>query len=889
MKKNIIAAALILMFLFSAQLLYGQRATAKLEGTIRDTDGLVVTGVMVTASNPETGITWTVTSDDRGHYVFYTLPAGSYDIRLSKPDYQEQLVEGIRLFIGQEINYDFEMVAGVFEETIVITGEAPLVELKKSDVGMVIAQEFIQSIPIVNRTFESLAHLSPGVVPNFSGAGLGTNVSVNAQRGYSNTFLIDGVSNDNARLGFNINSISQDAIQEFDVITQMAPAEYGQAIGGIINIATRSGGNEFHGSAFGFFQDGRLNTLHYYATEKPETSRIMGGFTLGGPIIRDKAHFFFSYEGDDNDYYTFVTQPRNPGQHPAGWVEHLTMVRIDYRPNERDMFNFRFNGTNNTWVNLFVGEWDDETTGWDEVRYSYTFQANYVRWFGTDMVNELRFAYTRQNYKGDPYTESGPFHWHGNGNGGKGLTLPYNVNDSNLQLLDNFTIMTDTHTFKFGADYIRVGNWGANRNWGDGAWEFWGNNLEFDPGVPASYPKWYQRRLGPDDYEVPDNLISFFVQDQWDISDNFTINYGLRWEYEDFFTRIPSKAVLFDGEVSPDLNNFMPRIGFTWRPWEDGNTVIRGGYGRFYNQVPGNQAVFIMINTVNTLGWITIWEDNGIMSYPNPPVIDVLDPSVFWGKDVMDSEAELPKLDQFTIGISHQLTRSTAVHADFTYNRGSQLWGMVNRNARDPVTGLRPDPNWRCLATQSAILSSEYKGLLTRLEHRFPRGVLNVSYTYAYAYDNNRGDPNSAGVTDQFDLDVDWGPSPNDIRHRLVVSGFVELPFGFNVSGVLSYRTAAPYSQREGRDINGDDFTNDRPPGVPKNSERGDNWSTLDLRFTKFFSLDRYRVEFFAEVFNLFNAVNFTSWRNNIYDENFGEPTWAADARTWQLGFRFDF
>ena len=284
MKRCIILIAVALLIAVGAQALWAQQKTATLRGTVKTVDGLAIADVAITATNTETGITWSATSDQRGKYFLLTLTPGTYNIKLSKDQYKEKVYEGIVLSIGQEILLNLEIEPGTFEDVIVIQGETPLIEPTKSTVSTLIAEEFIKSIPTKSRSFHDLAFLAPGVVQN-NKWGLGTAQSVSGMRGFSNTFILDGVSNDEAAYGSTATYVGQDTIQEFDVITHMAPAEFGQATGGIFNIATRSGTNEFHGSVSTFYRDESLQEKDYFADEKAPFSRMVFSGTLGGPII----------------------------------------------------------------------------------------------------------------------------------------------------------------------------------------------------------------------------------------------------------------------------------------------------------------------------------------------------------------------------------------------------------------------------------------------------------------------------------------------------------------------------------------------------------------------------------------------------------------------------
>jgi len=691
MKRILVVVTLVILMAFCSQVLFAQRNTATLKGTVKDSEGKVVPDVEITAVKTGTGIEWKATSDAKGRYVFLTLPSGTYDISLSKEGYREKVYEGIVLSIGQEIFYDMEIEVGAFEQTIVITGETPLIEPTKSSAGTVITEEFINSIPTKNRDFEDLALLAPGVSVNMNGS-MGTGLTVSGMRGFSNTFIVDGVSNDDAYVGGNISYIAQDTIQEFDVMTHMAPAEYGQATGGIINIATRSGTNEFHGSVSLFYRDESMAAKPYFADEKPPFSRMLLGANLGGPVIQDKAHFFFSYEGTDNDSSAVITAPRERGETvPNGSTNHYFFGKLNYQVDENNMLTFRINGSMWKQVNAGVGGWNQKETGYDATNDTFAAQGSLTSYLSESMLNELRVAYSIKKWSGEPYT-TGITAWHPLGNFGPVLGVPYEENTSKTQIIDNFTYLLTDHTIKFGIDYARTGTWGDATNWANGAWNF-SSNKEFDPNDLSTYPYLYRQSINTTtEFDVPQNGYGLFIQDQWNISDNLTLNYGLRWDYEDFWERMSGAGTVSGEPVESDNDNFQPRIGLTWQPFEGLNTTVRIGYGRFYDQVPTNEAVFIYLNTVNVEGFLFLWgwsPYGTIPIYPNrPDYRDYLIPGGDTAGDFLDSNLQLPHLDQFLIGFSHQINASTAINVDFTYNKAKDLWLLTNANPPDPVTSV---------------------------------------------------------------------------------------------------------------------------------------------------------------------------------------------------------
>ena len=564
---------------------------------------------------------------------------------------------------------------------------------------------------------------------------------------------------------------------------------------------------------------------------------------------------------------------------------------MDYRLGDRNFLTFRTNGYKEQGVNGGVGGWNLVSTGYDWFGSNKAFMGTLTSWWGDDKLNEFRLSYAHQHWWSEPY-ETGEGEWHPLGNKGR-FWAPWDENSTKLQFIYNMTYLMRDHSLKFGIDYARTGVYGDMTNWSTGKWNF-SSNKEFDPDDLSTYPWLYRQSINTTtEFDIPQNSYALFAQDQWNITDNMTLNVGLRWDYEDFWETMVGAGTLTGETVSPDNDNFQPRIGWTWRPFEGLNTTIRAGYGRFYDQVPNNELVFIYLNTVNVTGflWVEGWSEYGtIPIYPTPPdPADFIIPGGDSNVDVLDAELQFPHLDQFTLGFSHQLTQATALHMDFTYGKASNLWTISVGNAPDRVTGERPYDYDAIMWTQAAICKSEYKGLLTRLEHLFPRGKLNISYTLSSSYDNLNGDPNSSVVYNSWDPMEGWGPGTNHVPHRLVASGHVVLPLDFTFSGTFTYSAANRYTASTPIDYNKDELLWEIPPGRERGDILGDDYVSLDLRIGKAFTFDRYRVEAFFEGYNLTNVVNYTSYSTRIDYGNFEEPTWAAPMREMQIGFRLDF
>src|ERR1700730_18358045 len=310
---NVLGAAVGLL-LFSLSL-FSQVNTGTISGVVEDSSGAVIAGATVTNRDVDTGIARALTSDAGGRYIAPNLPVGNYEVRGQQAGFQTEMRTGITLTVGREEVINLSLRVGQTAEQVTVTAEAPLVETTSSAMSSLVDQRTIRDLPLNGRSYDQLALLQPGVVSMGAGQasaafdfGTGTRFSVTGSRAYANTFLLDGtVINDHANGtpgGAAGTNLGVDGVQEFQINTLVAPAEYGRSSGGVISAVTRSGTNSLHGSAFEFIRNNAFDSLGYFYrashggndTIAPYRRNQFGG-SLGGPIKKDKTFFFGTYEG----------------------------------------------------------------------------------------------------------------------------------------------------------------------------------------------------------------------------------------------------------------------------------------------------------------------------------------------------------------------------------------------------------------------------------------------------------------------------------------------------------------------------------------------------------------------------------------------------------------
>lgn len=369
---------------------FAQVAGAVLQGTIVDQQSAAMPGVSVTITNTATGATRTAVTDSRGFFRAAALVSGPYEVRVELGGFETIVRTGLVLSVGEEITLDFTMKLGSISETLTITGDAPLVETSKNAIGGTVSRAELDNVPIPARDYTQLANTAPGVMgvasPGF-GAGIttGSTVSTAGTVNRNNTFMIDGISNDDLVSSSSRGAISLEAVQEYVVLTSQFSAEAGQAAGAIVSVVTRSGTNAFQGRLFLLARDKALNARDYFSrlanTPKPPFDQQQFGGFAGGPIVRDKMHFFVTYERLRTRTTSIITSPLVPidqRQVPFDINQHLPFTRFDWQPRSGHTVSVRQRVDHRTQIGGGIGGLGTRERGWDSTQRSQDFGGNYT-------------------------------------------------------------------------------------------------------------------------------------------------------------------------------------------------------------------------------------------------------------------------------------------------------------------------------------------------------------------------------------------------------------------------------------------------------------------------------------------------------------------------------
>lgn len=874
-----------------------QVTTATVLGTVTDAQKAVVPGVTVTAKNTETGAETTDATDSRGRFRVGGLRPGIYDLRVEIQGFAPQEKKHIELFLGQEATVDFQIAVGTVAQTLTVTASAPLVEVTKSEVSNVIDKKQIDALPLNGRNFSDLAKLTPGVTTDNN-----NNTLVGGQQSQaSNTYIVDGVTNDREWTGGSRTGYSAEAIQEFRVITQQYAAEYGQATGGVVTVVTRSGTNAFENRAFLFDRSESLDAQPHFATSKAPFSRQQFGGFSGGPIVRDRAFFFGSYEGVRQDQTQVVVTPLENGNYAQPTRQHQFFGKFNYQLNPRHEFTARFTEERFNEDNVGVGGKGTFESGDTSYSRSHDFLGQLSSVMGTSRFNEVRVQYSRRPGGSIPNTPTGPELDFASSFQGKPSGDPNATTETRFEALDNFTWHLSggmgEHDVKMGVDVQLVRLFGNFCNFCDGQFIF--PKDVYNPNDKSTFPITYTQRLGSSDFTIPDRSYSAFVQDSWRPRSNVSVNAGVRFDRFAYANQI----------VTDDLS---PRVGLSVDPRNDGKTVLRGGGGLFRDKITLNQWLIIVLNVINATDFVVLNNpgypdpfNGGKAANPGPPNTERFDPNM-----------QTPYAAQATGGVKRDLGSGFAVSADYLYVRGYDQIRRRDLNAPVNGTTVRPDPTMGRVLLHESTGNRNYHGLILGAERRFnDRWRFTGAYTLSKSMSDSEARNSTVLPTDQYNLEADYGPADNDVRHSFVGTAQVTLPYDFQLSGILQLHSAFPFNVVSGRDTNHDSRGGDRPdpavngpfptngnlaygtfsipvnrPGtLGRNAFRGPDFRSLDLRVSKVLPFGKRRVELLAEAFNLTDYVNFTGYNGSIQSSFFGFPQQALNPRQIELGARVDF
>ncbi len=937
---------------------YAQTGAGAIEGKVTDKDGGALPGVTVVATNPATGFTRSATTEADGSFRLPALPAATYQLVYELSGFGTVTQEGVKVNVGSTRPVAVTMQVASVEESITVTSEAPLIANEPS-IGTVVSQKELESLPLNGRQFANLAVLAPGTSlaynsdPTKPGQ---LTIALNGGIGRNVNFVMDGGDNTDDTIGGALQNFNLEAVAEFKIQTGQYKAEYGRSSGGVLSVVTKTGTNDFSGSVYGFFRDDSLNSKteseKLAGIDKQPYERKQYGASLGGPIVRDKAHFFATYEKTDRTTQYSVDSggivPSLDGTSVSlPFKDELITAKATYDVSAKQYLQVRYGYQKNSDKYGASPLAAPDALGTVTNKYS-SLLAGHTLQLGGDRLNELVFQYTKFNNAITADSNSPTLYYPSGFFQGQNINTPQTTNQTKYQFRDDFSWSMDLggqrHDFKTGVNYVHEPTLGGDFSTGvNGQFSL----LEDRAGSPVSDITIFGGFFGDD---TPVDQYSVYFQDDWSVNDRLTLNVGLRYDYWDGFDldqrtnpiwqTLSSQTTYNEyylrdfqggkgGKLSNDTNNWGPRLGFTWDASGDGRRVLRGGFGRFYDFPYTNATILFPAAAVQSTYGVVYNNSNpngirnadGTFFQPGQPLppnqlpaADIPPPN-----EVASPTLATPYSDQISLGYSWQATNWLGLNFEAVSIRYRDIPFRFRANPRDPATGARRFPQYGNFRIWYGNGKADYDGLNIGFRVRRDKFELQGFYTYSETDGNVLAGADEFRLTDAGyqpsvriarDVSVNpldplcsacFGPLNTDSKHRFTFGGTYQAPWGINVSGMFRYRSATPYTLHAAVDLNGDGFRMDLPAGVSHvNSKRGDSFSQFDLRLSREFTFGNgFGIELIAEMFNVFNEKNPAAF-TPVFDAS-GLPTGQLEANTYagdplqgeqrliQLGARFRF
>ena len=958
-----LTSLLLTLLIVPTILAQSQITTGQIQGEIKDSNGAVVPGASVEAKNLETGLSKTATTNNDGRYVILALTPGNYKITASGQGFNTPFIQSTPLTVGQILTADFVLAPSSVAGGEVTITSVPTVDKAKTEVSTTINETAVSTTPILGRKFEDLLTLTPGV--SITQGPDGDEINFSGQRGIFNNVSLDGGDYNNGFFGEQLGGqraaidITLEAVKEFQVVSTGASAEFGRTAGGVINVITKSGTNDIHGSAF-YFQ--RLEALTANTSDgKPLTDfhREQYGATIGGPFKKDKAFYFFAFEGIRENLsrpnlseligdtpcpiaaptilanenlisgnfdcqrlalINFFRASRNqeeglPVLHKID--NQAVFAKVDFNFNDANQLavSYNFDHSKNTNQTFDVPTYGNSANGIEGPSKINVIRMNLFTTISPTKLNEAHFSYSRElrpraavdsNVPADTAMGFDPTFRFG---------FPFFIEPNVDELLwrthlkDNFSVVSGNHNIKVGGEWLHTFNDQVFRGFFTGRYLFdsvtgflryaspaaangFGPNVGECLNADLSFAGWITQgapfnQMCPAGSSVGGPLLLYlqngiptglpgvpepgkstitnedfglFAQDRWQVTSNFTLNYGLRWEAQIFPEPVvpPSQTVYAsllsnpnfpsDGTLHSPKKQFQPRLGFAWDLSGEGKSVLRAHAGIYY----GRQ------NMLSQVGSIT---DNGVQQFgiacgsafgcggnPMPVWPDRVDVpplgALPTGASIRVFSKDYANARIYTANVQfeQQIANDWSLYMDFTHSKGVHLTRFINLNR----VGLFP--GFGDVFVTSAVGKSNFNGFTVGMRKRFTkRYQLEWNYTLAKDKDDdsNERDPFTDRSFDPLNLSLDYALSDRDIRHKFNLFTYIEMGWGFEGNFRVQGRTAQPIT-----------------PGVRtatnRNTARKDNaYFSFDWRIQRPIKLsDRFSIIPIIEMFNTFNNTN---------------------------------
>jgi Carboxypeptidase regulatory-like domain/TonB dependent receptor-like, beta-barrel len=820
-------ACLLALLLSAAGYTFAQNIKAALNGRVLDSQNNAVANAAITVTDPERGQSRSLVSDAQGGFHLAGLEPGGYRVTVKAAGFATHESKEIELRVGDALNFDIRLQVSRVSDVVNIVDAPDALQTADTKSARNFTAEEMNDLPVAagtqGRNFYTQARTSPGVA-------LSTKAhqpfSVSGQRAINNNYLIDSVDNNDPNAGLiagrgaNEQLVSQEAIASFEVLTHNFKAEYGRNSGGIVSIISKSGANEFHGSAYEYHNNSALAARNPLDRIKPSNRSNLAGFTLGGPVVKNRAWLFGQYETYRvRGLQSSLFQVPSDAQRAAAVPAARALMNLYPRPTGAAT-TFNYGLANNINLNTWLIRGDVALTGRqrlmaryniakavsdvqggyagvidganDLIRTTMSASVQHTWTLASNKLNEARIGFNRTEsldlpsgnllFLGDPKVNGEVGQLRVNGLTTLGVQSFANKYEflNNYQINDDFTWSLKDHTVKFGSSARRVQ---VNDGFLDNAYRgqlVFNNINDFINGKPASY----LRRAGNPRIGLRRTEWHSFAQDDWRVTPTLTLNIGLRYEFNtaprEVADRIPSQYLL-----DTDRNNFAPRFGFAWQALP--KTVVRGGYGIYYNAL---ETVFLGLTRYNPPLIQTFTVANP--TFPN--LLDNATVSIPSGLVIPNKDTATPYSQHINLTIERELWNpQSTVSVAYVGTLGRKESRLRLPNGGENAAGFkRPDPTVGVVSVLETSANSSYHSFQVNWSQRVNKDLqVRAAYTFSKYLDyvsgltsSNTGLDRTLIPLDERNLGLDRGRSDFDIPHIFTLTGIWRAPFFAGSSGL---------------------------------------------------------------------------------------------------------
>ena len=895
-------------------------------------------------------MTATTTTDEEGRFRFPYLRVGPYEIAARQPGFAD-VVRALTLSIGAAYDLPLAMSVGEVTASLTVIGQASVLEIARSQIAGTLPQMEVQNLPMNGRNFLDLALLVPGVSPTNIGstqlfaetsAVPGQGISIGSQRNLSNNFIVDGLSANDDAAGLSGIPYGVDAVEQFQVVTSGGQAELGRALGGYINVVTKSGTNTLRGTLYGFFRDDTFNAANALSGQTLPMDQQQFGGSVGGAIAANRTFYFTNFEQrllDQTGLTTILDQnvpiinarlaatgypgsPITTGIYPNPVHSANVLGKIDHQISGSDQLSVRYAAYHVTSDNSRgAGALNAPTASAGLANVDHAIAFGNTLTISPRTVNETRAQFTYGDLEAPPTDPIGPaVSITSVASFGTASGSPTRRLNKMYQFVDNLSHQAGAHALRAGVDVVFNDDTITYPRSARGSYAF-SSLANFLIGNYSGY----SQTFGDPVVSQTNTNIGFHAQDEWKLGSRLTLNLGLRYDLQ------------FLETVDTDTDNVSPRLGFAWSPSADHDLVIRGSAGLFFDRVPLRPVANAILSAGNTTDLNSLQQPSvsgiiptqaGAPTFPNILAEQLLTTTLV-DFTTMNPNLQNAYSKQASVELERSLGTGRTVSVGYQYVHGHNLIMSVNQNVATCVAagtnnGCRPNSTYRNNSQYSSVGESNYHGVhVSFVQRPAAWSTLRVTYTLSKSM-NNLGEAFFSSPIDPTNIMRDWARSDDDQRHRLVINGTVNtsmapatgaweyLTHGFQVSGLLQSYSALPFNITSGvtslQGTNGRPFSDGTTPVanfdvrtanlISRNAGVGSDFFSVGLRLSRAFRLSgSVRLEGLAEVFNLTNRVNNltrnTNFGSGVYPTSplptFNQITAVGEPRTWQFGLRLTF